>query len=130
MTPQVLVVYTNTLFAEGLAHLLDGRSDCVLTGTLPIAALTPDRLAQTPATIIILEGDEAAPATVSAIRVLQERGAAFVLIRVNLSAPTLHIYRCDRPVPAGLDELTGVIRRLADQPTLLAAEDSSLEVQA
>ena len=130
MTPQVLVVHTSILFAEGLAHLLAGRTDCTVSDTLPIAALTADRLAQTPATVIILEGDDADPAVAAAMRVLQGRGAAFVLIRVNLSAPTLYVYRYDRPVTAGLDELTEVIRRLADQPQAVVPESRPLEARA
>ena len=53
-----------------------------------------------------------------------------VLIRVNLSAPTLYVFRCDRPVPAGLDELTEVIRRLADQPQAVVPESRPLEARA
>lgn len=129
MAPQVLVVYTSTLFAEGLAHLLAGRTDCLISGALPVTALTADWLVRAPATVIILEGDDADPAVAAAMRVLQGRGAAFVLIRVNLSAPTLLVYRCDRPVPAGLDELTEVISRLADQPALLATEGHPMEAR-
>jgi hypothetical protein len=110
-------------------HLLASRTDCAVVGTLPITEITADRLADTSATVVILEGDDADPATGSAMRVLHGWEAAFALIRVNLSAPTLHVYRCDRPVPAGLDELTGVIRRLADQPGLQAAEDRSIEAR-
>ena len=119
MTPQILVVYTSTLFAEGLAHLLVDRTDCTISGVLPIAALTADRLAETPATLIILEGDEKDPAITAAMRLLEGRSTAFTLIRVNLSAPTLHVHRFDQPVQAGLDELTGVIRGLTDHPATL-----------
>ncbi len=121
MTPQILVVYTSTLFAQGLTHLLSDRTDCTISGVLPIALLTARRLAETPATLIILEGDEVDPAITAAIRLLQDRSTAFTLIRVNLSAPTLHVYRFDGPMPAGLDELTGVIRSLTDQPAPLTA---------
>ncbi len=128
--PRLLIVYSSSLFAQGLVHLLASRGDCALVGILPITEITADRLAGTSATVVILEGDDADPATGSAMRVLQGWGAPFALIRVNLSAPTLHVYRCDRPVPAGLDELTTVIRRLADQPGLQAAEDRSMEARA
>ncbi len=117
MMPHLLVVYSSSLFAKGLTHLLARRADCFLVGTLPIAELTPERLSQVSANVVILEGDEADAATVAAMRVLQARRAAFVLIRVNLSAPMLNVYHCDLPVPAGLDELAGVLRSLADVPT-------------
>ncbi len=121
MTPQVLVVYTSTLFARGLAHLLVDRIDCTISGVLPIAALTKDRLAETPASLIILEGDEKDPTMSTAMRFMEGRSTAFTLIRVNLSAPTLHVYRFDQPVQAGLDELIGVIRGLTDHPATLTA---------
>lgn len=130
MPPHVLVVYSSALFAEGLAHLLAGRSDCAMSGTVSAASLTVDRLSQTQATIVILEGDDADPAVVAAMRALQGRGAAFALIRVNLSAPTLRVYYYDRPVPAGLDELTEVIRRLADQPAAPTVGGTPVEARA
>ena len=116
MAPQVLVVYTNTLFAEGLAHLLAGRAECTISGIMPIDVLTADRLAETPATVIILEGDGSAQPILAAMRLLLAQSAAFTLIRVDLGVPPLHVYRADHPVPAGLDELAGVIRGIDDRP--------------
>ena len=130
MLPHLLIVYTSSLFARGLVHLLASRADCVIAGTLPITEMTADRLARTSATVVILEGDDADPVTGLAMRVLQGWEAPFALIRVNLSAPTLHLYHCDRPVPAGVDELTAIIRRLADQPGLQTAEGQSMEARA
>ena len=130
MMPHLLIVYTSSLFARGLVHLLASRVDCAVVGTLPLTEITADRLADASATVVILEGDDADPATGSAMRVLQGWGDPFALIRVNLSAPTLHVYRCDRPVPAGVDELTAIIRRLANQPGLQTAEGQSMEARA
>ncbi len=121
MTPQVLVVYTNTLFGRGLAHLLSDRADCTLAHLLPVAALTPQHLDETPATVVILEGTESDPGIAAATRLLLGRSASFVFIRVDLAVPMLHVYHCDRPVPAGLDELTDVIRRIADRSPILTA---------
>ncbi len=127
MTPQILIVYTSTLFAEGLMHLLVDRTDCSISGVLPITMLTAERLAETPATLIILESDEEDPATTAVMRLLHERSTAFTLIRINLSAPTLHVYRFDQAMPARLEELIGVIQRLADQPAALATESRRME---
>ncbi len=130
MTPQILIVYTSTLFAQGLMHLLADRTDCSISGLLPITMLTAARLAETPATLIILESDEEDPAATAGMRLLQERNTAFTLIRVNLSAPTLHVHRFDQPVPAGLDELAGVIRELADQSATRTTASRPLDAHA
>jgi hypothetical protein len=74
MTPHLLIVYTSSLFARGLVHLLASRVDCAVVGTLPITEVTADRLADTSATVVILEGDDADPATGSAMRVLHGWG--------------------------------------------------------
>jgi len=116
MMPHLLVVYSSSLFAKGLTHLLVGRADCVVAGTLPLAEFTPERLAELLADVLILEGDEADPAIAEAMRVLHGCRDRLVLVRVNLSAPTLKVYRCDLPMTAGLDELADVLRTLADQP--------------
>ena len=125
MTPHLLIVYSSSLFARGLTHLLTGRADCVVTGTLPLAEFTLERMGEIPAEVLVLEGDEADPAIAEAMRVLHGCHDRLVLVRVNLSAPTLKVYRCDLPMTAGLDELADVLRTLADQP---AAPPHSIEV--
>jgi len=116
MMPHLLIVYSSSLFARGLTHLLAGRADCVVAGTLPLAEFTLERMGEIPADVLVLEGDEAEPAISEAMRVLHGCRDRLLLVRVNLSAPTLKVYRCDLPMPAGLDELVGVLRTLADQP--------------